>query len=70
LIAKLQEYEKSRDRFPTLWSFLPELFTVFQAKGAAGAQAKPARLPAPAPAGVKGFFTKEFRELVARPEPR
>lgn len=33
LIAKLQEYEAHRDRYPTLDAFLPRLFEAFPAKG-------------------------------------
>ncbi len=45
LSARLEEYEKNRARYPTLWSFYPRLFSVFHELAHGG---KPAKLSVPA----------------------
>lgn len=45
LVERLDEYEKNRARYPTLWSFYPRLFSVFHELAHAG---KPAKLSVPA----------------------
>lgn len=61
LEARLEEYERKRDVYPTLWSFYPRLFEVFRELSPDGSTAAPLRLPGGRIAKTTDFFDPAMR---------
>jgi hypothetical protein len=68
LARRLEDYERQRDKYPTLWSFYPRLFSVYHELAFPGTPELALKLP---PAGplrkATDFFGPRFRESVGEP---
>jgi len=65
LSNRLEEYERRRDLYPTLWSFYPRLFGVFRELAFPGEPAVALRLPAGKARKTTDFFSEKFRTAAA-----
>ncbi len=65
LRARLKEYEANRDRYPTLWDFLPRLLSVYSETAAGRPAPNPlAGAKVPSPRKTADFFSAEMLSLL------